>query len=189
MSHDRDSLVLLDTIDDPASPERLLIRQIVPDDAVAYTNLLHANTIDVAENAHLTLPGFAKGVVTESMIRSRIEMTPLSTLFGLWVFIDGDTALVGALQLDEDDYELGMYETAGWLAPALRGQGLATVALQAIVEYMLQQGDAKAIRSWIPETNRKSRAVIERLGHKLLQCIDGNCIYEVRRSGYNKGND
>lgn len=69
---------------------------------------------------------------------------------------------------DIGSWALGCAQLQGvWLAPALRGQGLATAMVAAVVDHVLSRG-AKTVSLYVNDYNLAARAVYNRVGFETV---------------------
>ncbi|MGH2684149.1 MAG: GNAT family N-acetyltransferase [Actinomycetota bacterium] len=68
------------------------------------------------------------------------------------------------------------------LVPGFHGRGLATAAVQAVVDDVLRREGVERVAAIIDVPNVRSRALFERLGFRLVEERDGEVEVELRRS-------
>lgn len=99
---------------------------------------------------------------------------------GIWV----GGRLAGLLQLERKKYG----QTVGIdyaLAPAYRGQGIATKACAEALRYIFMEWNMHRVEMWIDVVNRKSCAIPERLGftregvHRQLALYENNIYGDI----------
>jgi ribosomal-protein-alanine N-acetyltransferase len=98
----------------------------------------------------------------------RIEASFETNGFGLWaVEVPGETECIGFVGLAPVDFDVFFAPAVevGWrLARAFWGRGLATEAARAAVAFGFQEHRLREVVSFTTGENRRSRAVMERLG-------------------------
>ncbi len=81
------------------------------------------------------------------------------------IFVDG--RLVGAVGFHGIDHEARKTDLGYWLSPEAQGQGWATRAVAAMVDYAIDVAEVNRIEIFIDVRNTPSRALAERLGFVL----------------------
>ena len=141
---------------------RLVLRK--PTCADAPTLALLANDVRVAENLG-TLPH----PYGQDDARAFIENTEVSSSrvnFGIYLKRpDGldFTGIIGLMPRDGEKYNIGY-----WLGQPYWGQGLATEAARALVDFAFMHFDAPAISGSSRVTNGASRRVMEKCGFQYV---------------------
>jgi RimJ/RimL family protein N-acetyltransferase len=172
--------------------ERLLLRRWRPEDLSPFA-ALNADPA-VMEYLPATLSSAESAALVE-----RIEASFEASGFGLWaVEVLGEAACVGFVGLAPVDFDVSFAPAVevGWrLARPFWGRGFATEGAAAAVAFGFQEGGLAEVVSFTVEGNRRSRAVMERLGmrrdpeedfdHPLLDVSDPlrrHVLYRLRRA-------
>lgn len=74
----------------------------------------------------------------------------------------------GVRHPSEPEVEIGY-----WVAAVARGRGVATGAVQLMVDHVFDQLDADAVRALVIEENTASARVVRRLGFEVIDTVDG----------------
>ena len=99
---------------------------------------------------------------------------------GTWM-IDVEGKIVGRAGMDRPDDRGPVYLSYA-LAPNMRGQGLATEAASALLDWILDRSDGIDIHAVARPTNHASLAVMKRLGMAKHPDSDAdNIVFYVRR--------
>lgn len=141
------------------TPE-LTLRQFTPDDAQALFARIDGNRVHLSRNDDDT----SRKYPDVASVRHSIEhpANPNKLRFGVWL----NTVLVGTVNLTPRSFPDGeTVELGYWMASEYTGQGLATIAAQAVCEYAKSQGYRRVVAS-VSESNTASRRVLEKLGFK-----------------------
>lgn len=137
----------------------LALRQLTPADALILFDVLQSNRI------HLTAHGDYTEQVAASVeaIAAELSTSDQSTRFGVF----HDATLIGRIDVvavDPPRYSLGY-----WLSASHTGQGLATAAVRAAIEYAFNQCAATDIFAGVTHGNERSVALMRRLGFDAIE--------------------
>ncbi|KQN72852.1 GNAT family N-acetyltransferase [Devosia sp. Leaf64] len=137
----------------------LTLRQLTPVDAAMLYDLIHSN------HTHLTAHGDYSAQVASSIeaIAAELSTGDQSTRFGIF----HDAALIGRVDLVA--VELPRYCLSYWLSASHTGQGFATAAVQAAIEYAFNQSAATDIFAGVTHGNDRSVALLRRLGFDAIK--------------------
>ena len=94
---------------------------------------------------------------------------------------------IGAYDYEGDRIEVGFSVVRGW-----QGRGLATEALQKVLEYLTKNESIPCVTAWCAAENRGSRRVLEKAGMRLVRTeadglAVGEKIYEKLIYEYKEG--
>jgi RimJ/RimL family protein N-acetyltransferase len=141
--------------------ERLLLRRWRPGDLPSFA-ALNADP-DVMEH----LPARLSSAESAALIE-RFELGFETDGYGLWaVELPGEADCIGFVGLSPVDFDVFFAPAVevGWrLARSFWGRGLATEGARAALAFGFEECDLPEIVSFTAEGNRRSRAVMERLG-------------------------
>jgi len=137
----------------------LTLRQLTPADAPTLFDLVQSN------RTHLTARGNYATQVAASVeaIAAELSAVDQSTCFGIF----HDATLIGRIDLvavDPPRYSLGY-----WLSASHTGQGFATAAAQAAIEFAFNQSAATDIFAGVTHGNDRSVALLRRLGFDAIE--------------------
>lgn len=157
----------------PAAPYSL--RQIDRDGALAIL-------------ARRSPPGrrWAKGYPTEGDLEAaRLFVRRLSEgeelgPFGIFEILEGpDDVVVGGIGFHRPPGADGVVEVGYGIVPSHWNKGICTEALRAIVVFAREQGASRVEARSLP-ANGASRRVMEKVGLRFVDLIDGYTRYEIR---------
>ncbi|MBR2522543.1 MAG: GNAT family N-acetyltransferase [Coriobacteriales bacterium] len=141
--------------------ERLILRRFRPDDAPALHQYLglDPSTYEYSGWNPYATPEMAQAAV-ERFIASYEDVHSYS-----WVLDVDDVVVgtIGAYDYENDRIEVGFSIVKGW-----RGRGLATEALEAVLEYLTENEGISCVTAWCAADNMGSRKVLEKAGMKLV---------------------
>jgi len=139
--------------------QRLLLTRPTQDDAEALARL--ANDVHVAENlGNLPHP---YGIEDARIFIDNTEVTPARVNFGIYRKRGGSGVdFVGTISLMPRDGE--KFVIGYWIGRPYWGDGLATEAARAMVDFAFQRLDAPAVAGSSRVTNGASRRVMEKCG-------------------------
>jgi RimJ/RimL family protein N-acetyltransferase len=81
-----------------------------------------------------------------------------------WAIVDGDDRGLGMIGLHEIDADTGDADAGYWVAPWARRRGVATWAINALVERAAAREGVRAVTLQIAETNAASRGAAMKAG-------------------------
>jgi RimJ/RimL family protein N-acetyltransferase len=81
-----------------------------------------------------------------------------------WAIVDGDDQGLGMISIHEIDAETGDADAGYWVAPWARRRGVATWAINAMVERAATRDGVRAVTLQIAETNAASRGAATKAG-------------------------
>ena len=143
-----------------AAVEGLVLKQLTPDQAPEYDDLVQAN------RTHLTRFGDYEDEVaaTEGQVAQRFgDESDRSVKLGIWK----DGALIGSVVLvhrEPPRWGLGY-----WLSEDATGRGFMTAACSALLEYARSELGATEVLAGVTHGNRRSVAVLVRLGFTAVE--------------------
>lgn len=121
-----------------------------------------------AWSRYLSLPGMTEhtswGDVSERALRQLIARYMPSAPDQRWALVDADDRLIGTLGLNGIDALHHRAELAYDLDPDWQGQGLATHAARAVLEWGHAARALVRIQATVLDSNTRSIAVLERIG-------------------------
>ncbi len=89
--------------------------------------------------------------------------------FGMWLItVTGDDAVIGGAGLVHPD-DWPRHELTWWLMPDQRGQGYATEASRAVIDYGYETLGWPQVETHMRDQNLPARNLVKRLGGKLFQ--------------------
>lgn len=141
----------------PALPDTLptRLRPLRTDDAAAWSR-------------YLSLPGVTEHTswrdVSEMALRQQIAAYLPTATDQRWALVDADDRLIGTVGLNGIDLPQGRGELAYDLDPRWQGQGLATHAARAVLEWGHSTHALVRIQATVLDSNARSIALLERLG-------------------------
>ena len=107
-------------------------------------------------------------------LESRLSPDGAEAWLAWAVFSRGDGALIGQVDAAVDD-DCVCTNFGYYLFPGFWGQGLATEAVQATADHLLQQGVLRMVAT-VTVGNHASVAVLKKAGFSLTRVIPGNDI-------------
>lgn len=144
----------------PIVTERLVLRRYRHDDLPDLLSL--ASRPEVAKVLSGRLPATEEGVRSYIDLQNSYQPFEQDKVFELAVEQEEDGRVIGLVGLIRRDYRQG---EIGWaLAAEYRGQGYATEAARALMDYGFTRLDLHRIHADTNSDNRASRRVMERLG-------------------------
>ncbi len=141
----------------PSLPDTLpaRLRALRSDDAAAWSH-------------YLSLPGVIEHTswneVSEAALRQLIAGYLPTSPDQRWALVDAGDRLIGTFGLNGIDLLHGRGELAYDLAPHWQGQGLATHAARAVLDWGHAVRSLTRIQATVLDSNARSIAVLERLG-------------------------
>jgi RimJ/RimL family protein N-acetyltransferase len=141
----------------------LRLRELTPADATGYHALVQRNA------AHLTVLGDYEDAVAataEDFAAWFAEPTDIPSRFGLHF----DNRLVGRVDLipvDPPNYGIGY-----WLSRDETGKGLATTAVEAVLDYAAAELNGTDVYAGVTHGNKSSEALLTRLGFTQVADFD-----------------
>jgi ribosomal-protein-alanine N-acetyltransferase len=121
-----------------------------------------------AWSRYLSLPGVTEhtswGDVSERALRRQIAAYLPTATDLRWALVGADSQLIGTVGLNGIDLSHGRGELAYDLDPRWQGQGLATHAARAVLEWGHAAHARVRIQATVLDSNTRSIAVLERLG-------------------------
>lgn len=97
-------------------------------------------------------------------LQSCIDGYESGTCFRLGIWVDG--AIGGVVSLEEINMMHRTAKIGYWLSEEHQGQGLMTDAVRTMIHYALEERGLKTLGLRAATSNRRSRAVAERVGMK-----------------------
>ena len=141
---------------------RLVLRKPTCDDAE--TMAILANDVRIAENLS-TLP-HPYGVDDARAFIENTEVSPARVNFGIYRKRAGGSDFIGIIGLMPRDGE--RHNLGYWLGQPFWGQGLATEAARALVDFAFSHLEAPAISGSTRVANGASRRVLEKCGFQYV---------------------
>ncbi|HEL4245993.1 GNAT family N-acetyltransferase [Stenotrophomonas maltophilia] len=141
----------------PSLPDTLpaRLRALRVDDAVAWSR-------------YLSLPGVIEhtswGDISEAALRQQVASYRPASPDPRWALVDAHDRLIGTFGLNGIDLQHGRGELAYDLDPHWQGQGLATQAARAVLDWGHAVRSLTRIQATVLDSNARSIAVLERLG-------------------------
>jgi RimJ/RimL family protein N-acetyltransferase len=149
----------------PVRTARLVLRAFRPEDQEA----LYAFHSDPEAVRYVPYPPRTRDQVAE-VLRRKAANTGLRAegdLLELAVLRADDQTLIGDLLLALRSVEHQTVEVGYIFAPAAGGQGFATEAVRALVDLAFSTVGARRVVARVDDRNRRSAALLERLGFRL----------------------
>lgn len=173
--HGHEQLVL------PSLDDTVELRQLVPDDAEAYYQLLAESPTDSPWYQEV-----AGKYRTPEKVRRSIEEpdNPGKLRFMIWDEIDGEPVPVGSVNATPK--EAGVYETGSWVGKRYGGHNYAARGREILMAHTFDTLGATKLVSEVAEGNRASRKSVERSGYTLAGIEDGECHYEITAETYRR---
>ncbi|MEX0984655.1 MAG: GNAT family N-acetyltransferase [Actinomycetota bacterium] len=152
------------------STGRLELRRSVPEDAEAISSYRSDPDVHVHQGWEHTDPDRVRADIEEML--SRLPGDP-----GGWVQFsvrerDGGR-LVGDVGLCPAEDEPDVMKVGYTISPAAQGNGFATEAVRALVDYAFSMLEAEIVRAYADEGNTPSRRVMEKVGMVLIERFEG----------------
>lgn len=124
---------------------------------------------DAAAWSHyLSLPGVIEhtswGDVSEQALAQQITRYLADASDQRWALVDADDQLIGTVGLNGIDPRHGRGELAYDLDPRWQGQGLATHAARAVLDWAHGTCGLVRVQATVLDSNARSIALLERLG-------------------------
>lgn len=139
------------------------LRPYLLKDAAAIYDAVIANYDHLHTFLHWVTPEFSKVTAKEFVRRSQSNAKALSG--GNWgIFFDGE--LAGTIGFVRIDWRSKIAELGYWIGKGFEGRGLITKAVQTLIIHSFEELGLNRIEIHCAKTNRRSRAVPERLGFK-----------------------
>lgn len=141
----------------PSLPDTLpaRLRALRVDDAAAWSG-------------YLSLPGVIEhtswGDISETALRQLVTCYLPTSPDQRWALVDAHDRLIGTFGLNGIDHLHGRGELAYDLDPRWQGQGLATQAARAVLDWGHAARSLTRIQATVLDSNARSIAVLERLG-------------------------
>ena len=165
--------------------ERMILRRYRLEDADSLYRHLGK---DPAMHAYSGWNPYATLEMTQETVRGFIDSYDDEHAYSWVMDIDGVIAgTIGAYDYKGDQIEVGFSVVKGW-----QGRGLATEALEKVLEYLTGNEGIPCVTAWCADENIGSRKVLEKAGMKFL-CTEKNALivgdkafdkrmYEYRRT-------
>ena len=146
------------------SRDGLVLKQLMPDDASAYFELLDEDREHLSQHNDKT----AKKYPYEAIVRDSImsPSNPYKMRFGIW---DGDT-FVGMVGLKPLGNRIG--ETGGWTGKRFCRMGYATVTRRALATFAIKKLGYRRIVAETHPKNTESQEMLIKVGFKLVERRD-----------------
>jgi len=143
--------------------EKFLLRPFLQKDAGSVYDVVQANYEHLRTFLHWVTPEFSKVTAREFVRRSQQNAKSLSG--GNWgIFFGG--SLAGIIGFVKIDWKSKNAEIGYWISKEFQGKGLITRATQTLILHAFDELNLNRIEIHCAKTNRRSRAVPERLGFK-----------------------
>jgi RimJ/RimL family protein N-acetyltransferase len=149
----------------PVRTARLVLRPFRPEDRDA----LHAFHSDPEAVRYVPYPPRTRDQVADVLRRktANTELRSEGDLLELAVLRADDQRLIGDVLLALRSVEHQTLEVGYIFAPAAGGQGFATEAVRALVDLAFSAVGARRVVARVDDRNRRSAALLERLGFRL----------------------
>lgn len=164
--------------------ERLTLRRYLLEDAELLYRYLGT---DPAMNQYSGWNPYATPEMAKDTVRRFIDSYDDEHFYS-WVMDVEDVIVgtIGAYDYRNDQIEVGFSVVRGW-----QGRGIATEALQKVLEYLTENEGISCVTAWCASENISSKQVLERAGMKLVDTEKGGImvgdktfnklVYEYRR--------
>ena len=152
--------------------EQLILRRYRPEDAQPLHRFLGT---DPAMARYSGWNPYATPETARETVRKFIESYHDGHSYS-WVMEIEDVVVgtIGAYDYAGDRIEVGFSVVRGW-----QGRGLATEALQKVLEYLTKNEGIPCVTAWCAAENRGSRRVLEKAGMRLVRTeADGLAVGE-----------
>ncbi|MGJ7921671.1 GNAT family N-acetyltransferase [Neobacillus sp. LXY-4] len=146
--------------------DRLFIRLPKPGDGHALYNSIMASMIELKP----WMP-FVQKEVSENDVETNVREAYVKFLkredLRLHIFLKETGEFIAASGLHRINWDIPKFEIGYWIDTRYSGKGFMTEAVQGIVNFALNELNAKRVEIRCDSTNLKSRAIPERLGFVL----------------------
>jgi len=149
----------------------LVLKELNVVNAKEYYNLVEKN------RAHLTRHGDYseyKDMTYDEIITKLNDRDDNNLKFGIWLNSD----LIG--RADLSPRKPGNYVLGYWLSEKYAGNGYATAASIALIDYGRTELGAKAIFAGVTKGNKKSEALLKRLGFEENKDKDTHTVFKLK---------
>ena len=142
--------------------ERLILRRYRPEDAEELYRYLGS---DPEQARYSGWNPYATLEMAQETVRSFIDRYDDEHFYS-WVMDIDDVVVgtIGAYDYRDDQIETGFSVVRGW-----QGRGLATEALEKVLEYLTDNEGISCVTAWCAAENAGSRRVLEKAGMQLVR--------------------
>ena len=142
--------------------ERLILRRYRPEDAEELNRYLGS---DPEQARYSGWNPYATLEMAQETVRSFIDRYDDEHFYS-WVMDIDDVVVgtIGAYDYQDDQIETGFSVVRGW-----QGRGLATEALEKVLEYLTDNEGISCVSAWCAAENGGSRRVLEKAGMQLVR--------------------
>ena len=142
--------------------ERLILRRYRPEDAEELYRYLGS---DPEQARYSGWNPYATLEMAQETVRSFIDRYDDEHFYS-WVMDIDDVVVgtIGAYDYRDDQIETGFSVVRGW-----QGRGLATEALEKVLEYLTDNEGISCVTAWCAAENTGSRRVLEKAGMQLVR--------------------
>ncbi|WP_242144678.1 MULTISPECIES: GNAT family N-acetyltransferase [unclassified Bacillus cereus group] len=177
--------------------DRLYIRMPKPGDGAVVYEAIQASIQELKSWMVFAQKEQTREEVEASIRKSHIQFLQREDL-RLLVFLRETGEFVASTGLHRIKWEIPQFEIGYWIDTRLSGKGYMAEAVKGITDYAFSELKANRLEIRCDPTNRKSRAIPEKLGFKLegilensSVAVDGNglrdtCVFAMTRNRYEK---
>ena len=109
----------------------------------------------------------------ENQKKARVAFSKKES-FRFLLFSKDNNAFIGTCSIQAMDLKFAKAEIGYWIRTSFSGNGFMTEAIQALTDYGFTELKLKRIEIRCDTTNKKSRAIPERLGYELESIIEND---------------
>jgi RimJ/RimL family protein N-acetyltransferase len=153
-------------------PDGLALRQLVPDDAQRYFDLIDADREHFKYGEEITSNKYP----TVESVRQSIKDPVQSKLrFGIW----DNNEMVGSINMVQN--RPGTGEVGYWIGGQYKGHGYAKRATEQLANYAFNELGLQRITAWVAPENLPSVKTLEKVGFRRMTENGPQIFYELTK--------